>query len=529
MANARRPEWATLLASLLLCCSVEGPHPTPAPSTRPRVGGVLRLALTEPGTLDPAQAEDTYEALVIGQVFEGLVELDSNLNVVPSLARSWIVEPGRLVYHFQIRSNARFHNGRAVAAEDVVWSFERAARQVGSPAQAHLADIVGAPEFMAGQAAAISGLRAVGPKELTITLAEPYTPFLVTLATTQLRVVPREELEARGAAFSRHPIGTGPFEVAEWRAHEKVRLEANLRHWRGRPYLDAVDIDVTPGHDDGAFEAFLRGEVDLADFGRADRKRLPLGTAMVERLQMAVTYLGLNVAAAPFTDPRVRRAAALSIDRDAVVAAGGRLAVATRGIVPLGMVGGPPNAVAPPRDPEEARKLLEDAGHPGGRGLAVADLWANATSPPTRGSVEAVAKELADVGVPVRLHAVGWPELVETVDARRATAYFMTWVADTPDRDSFLSVLFHSRGSSNYLHYADVAVDSLLGEARRRVDPLRRITLYDEIERRVGAANVVIPLYSEQAAYALRRGLQGVAVDPLGQIDLARVHWQPAP
>jgi peptide/nickel transport system substrate-binding protein len=529
MIRARRLGLAPLLAAALFGCGGDEPHPAAAAPPRVRVGGTLRLALTEPGTLDPARAEDAYEGLVIGQVFEGLVDLDSNLNVVPALARSWVVDPGGLAYHFLIREGARFHNGRQVTAEDVVWSFERAARLSGSVAQVHLAGVVGAPEFLAGRAPTISGLRARGPRELTITLVEPYTPFLETLATTQLRVVPREEVDGRGAGFSHQPVGTGPFEVAEWRAHERLVLKANLRHWKGRPYLDSVEIDVTPGHDDGAFEAFLRGEVDLADLKRADKERLPAGATTIERLQMAVTFLGLNVASPPFGDPRVRRAAALSLDRDAIAAGGGRLTVPTRGIVPFGMMGGPPHALAPHRDTEEARKLLADAGHPAGRGLRVADLWANGTSPPNRGSVEAVAKDLAAVGIRVRLRSVSWPEMVKTVDAGKASAYFMSWVADTPDRDSFLGVLFHSRGASNYLHYSDPEVDRLLADARRERDPLKRIALYDAVENQAGAANVLIPLYSEQSAYALRRGLQGFAVDPLGQIDLARVYWQPGP
>ena len=126
----------------------------------------------------------------------------------------------------------------------------------------------------------------------------------------------------------------------------------------------------------------------------------------------------------------------------------------------------------------------------------------------------------------MRQHAVSWPALVETVDAGKAPAYLMTWVADTPDRDSFLGVLFHSHGASNYLHYADADVDRLLAAARRDMDPTARIRLYDEVERRVGAANVLIPLFSEQSTYAARPGLQGLAVDPMGQISLALVYWE---
>ena len=512
-----------LLSSLLQSSCREDRRPASQPEPGPRQGGVLRLALTEPSGLDPARAEDTYQGFVIAQIFEGLVNLDANLNVVPAIARSWLVESGGLVYHFVIRPGARFHNGRPVTAEDVAWSFLRAAKTPGGFAREHMAHIVGGLAAMAGEAPTISGVRVDGPQALTITLVEPYAPFLNVLATAQMRIVPRESVLGPGADFAHHPVGSGPFQLDEWRRGERIVLTASDAYWKGRPYLDRVEIDVAPGHDDRVFEAFLNGDVDLAAFGKADRQRVPAGATVVQRLEMAVTCLGLNVAAPPFDDPRVRRAAALSLDRDAILEASGRVAVPTRGIVPLGMVGGPPQVLAPSRDADEAREALE---HLGGRKPAVAELWSNGTSPRTRATAQAIGRNLESVGIPVRHHAVSWPALVETVDAAKAPAYLMTWVADTPDRDSFLGVLFHSRGASNYLHYADEEVDSLLAAARRDMDPAERIRLYDEVERRVGAANVLIPLFSEQSSYAVRPGLEGVAVDPMGQISLALVYWE---
>ena len=522
----RRIGLALFLSSLLQAGCREEARPAPVATPGPRAGGVLRFALTEPGGLDPARSEDTYQGLVIAQIFEGLVDLDSNLNVVPALAKSWIVDSDGLGYHFLIRENARFQNGRPVAAEDVAWSFLRAAKLPVTVAREHLAHIAGAHDVMAGKAPTISGVRVDGPRAVTLTLAEPYAPFLNTLATPQMRIVPRESVEAAGADFDHQPVGSGPFELQAWRPGDRIILKANERHWKGRPYLDSIEIDVAPGHDDGAFESFLKGDLDLASFGRAEQQRLPPGTPVVQRLEMAVTFLGLNLAEAPFDDPRVRRAAALSVDREAIVAASGRVAVATRGSVPLGMVGGPSHALAPDRDVDQARRVLAEAGHPGGRGLAMAHVWTNAMSPQTRATIQALAGNLEDVGIPVRQHAVSWRSLVETVDAGKAPAYLMTWVADTPDRDSFLGVLFHSRGSSNYLHYSDGEVDRLLAAASRQMDPMERIRLYDEVEKRVGAADVLIPLYSEETTFALRRGLKGVAVDPMGQINLAHAYWE---
>jgi ABC-type transport system substrate-binding protein len=99
-------------------------------------------------------------------------------------------------------------------------------------------------------------------------------------------------------------------------------------------------------------------------------------------------------------------------------------------------------------------------------------------------------------------------------------------VVDTPDRDSFLGVLFHSKGANNYLHYSDPEVDRLLDEARADMDPVARIRLYHAAEERIGAASVLIPLYSQSNAYALRPGVQGFTLNPMGLIDFSRVSWE---
>jgi ABC-type transport system substrate-binding protein len=102
----------------------------------------------------------------------------------------------------------------------------------------------------------------------------------------------------------------------------------------------------------------------------------------------------------------------------------------------------------------------------------------------------------------------------------------MTWVADTPDRDSFLGVLFHSKGANNYLHYSDPETDRIIDAARRDMDPLDRVRLYSLVEERVGAASVLIPLFSAANVYVVRSGLQGFTLDPMGLVNLSRLSWE---
>jgi ABC-type transport system substrate-binding protein len=154
------------------------------------------------------------------------------------------------------------------------------------------------------------------------------------------------------------------------------------------------------------------------------------------------------------------------------------------------------------------------------------ELWTDHDSVMTQGLTAVLAKELAEVGIPVTDRGASWTRFLERVDAKKAPAYLITWVADTPDRDSFLSVLFHSRGANNYLNYADPETDRLLDTAGRDMDPQARNRLYKSVEDRVGAANVIIPLFSASNTYALRAGLQGFALDPMGLFDFSRLSWE---
>jgi ABC-type oligopeptide transport system substrate-binding subunit len=115
---------------------------------------------------------------------------------------------------------------------------------------------------------------------------------------------------------------------------------------------------------------------------------------------------------------------------------------------------------------------------------------------------------------------------VRFIDSKRAPAYLLTWVADTPDRDSYLGLLFHSRGANNLLHYGDAQVDRLLEQARGEMDPMARAALYARAEERIMAALVLIPLYSEANCVAVRAGLRGFNLDPFGHTDFSRVWWE---
>ena len=313
------------------------------------------------------------------------MSLDPDLNVVPALARTWIVSPDGLTYRFQLRSDVRFQNGRKLTADDVAWSFLRAARIPGGLAREFVGKIAGGEEASAGRAATIAGLRVEG---------EVGARHHADRALRALPRIARDPPALRRSAGGGRGEGSGVRPSSRWEparsgsrsggSDGRLVLVANETHWGGRPFLDRVDVHLGTWDED-AVGPFLRGEVDMALLGRNDRARLPSGSIVVERQELGMTCLGLNSAFPPMDDERVRRAVALSLDRDAIVLASRAIAMPSRAIIPVGMAGGGPRAFAPERDVAEARRVLAAAGYPDGRGLPPARLLGEPREPVHQG------------------------------------------------------------------------------------------------------------------------------------------------
>lgn len=185
----------------------------------PQYGGVYRRALRgEPASLDPALVKSIYEGPVVQQVFDGLVQFDENLNVVPSIAKSWTASQDGLVWTFYLRKDVTFHNGREVIADDFVYSFTRIMDPAtGSNRKRLFEQVMGAKAFAAGQAQRIAGFKALDDHTLQIELSQPYAPFIRMLGISSAKVVPKEELQGSEASFAQAPVGTGAFRFVSWK------------------------------------------------------------------------------------------------------------------------------------------------------------------------------------------------------------------------------------------------------------------------------------------------------------------------
>ena len=262
------------LVSLVLACGGES-DPIPAPlstassqlaatlgsePTGSGTGGVFRRLWNEPPTLDPHQVGDTDSAGVLVEIFSGLVTLNTDLQVEPDLAERWEVSDDGLTYTFFIRSNAKFHDGKSVTAEDVKFSLERALdpKTYSPQVETYLDDIVGAAEKLNGIAQEISGLRVIDDHTIEITIDAPKAYFLAKLTYPTAFVVDRENIEREGDNWTRKPNGTGPFKLASYKIGQEIILERNPNFYRGPALLDRVELILSGGSAMAMYENLMK-------------------------------------------------------------------------------------------------------------------------------------------------------------------------------------------------------------------------------------------------------------------------------
>jgi peptide/nickel transport system substrate-binding protein/oligopeptide transport system substrate-binding protein len=487
---ATMKRWLLFAGGIILWTSLRWGEGSP-----PRRGGIYHYTLgpSDPPSLDPAHITDTVSHAVASELYDGLVTFDEDLRIQPAIAARWVVSADGRTYTFHLRPGVRFHNGRAVTGEDFRYSFERLLHpETRSERTWILEKLRGAREFMAGKARRVAGIEVRGPHTLQLTLERPFAPFLALLAYPAASVLPREAIERWGRQFSTHPMGTGPFQFREWRHDDRVVLEAHPDYFQGAPYLDGIVFRVIPD-EMTRFQEFQAGNLDHTDIPtglfRMVQNDRSLGRMLVSRPSLGINAIQFNLERPPFRENRaLRQAFNYAVDKEAIakVILEGRVMPA-RSILPPGMMGHDPELQGYPHNREKARRLLAEAGYEGGRGLPTLTLHYN-TGLLNRKVAEFVQGMLREIGVTVELRELDWPAYLNLVDRGDAALFRLGWLADYPDPENFLTVLFHSRNkgsNGNLSRYANGRVDALLDRADGSLDSAERSRLYREAERMI--------------------------------------------
>lgn len=514
-----------LLAALLL---IGNPllTVTAADQTEAIASAVYRAPLSgEPTTLDPALYSDIYAMQVANNLFNGLVEFDQNLNVVPAIARRWKISRDHRSYTFVLRKGVTFHNGREVTAADFVYSFTRLLDpQLKSPAASFFSKIKGANAFSTGASPTVSGLQALRPDTLKIELAEPFAPFLSILAMVNAKVVPQE---AVGSEFGKQPVGTGPFRFHAWKAGEAIELVANDDYYAGQPALDSVHFRIYPNIDwEQIFADFERGELEHALIPRDQFDQVQKNTSdrfqLINKPGLNLVYVGINQGVQPFTDLRVRQAINYAVDTDTIVnTITKRGTTPLKGILPPGIAGFDPDFQGYGFDPQRARDLLTEAGYPEGQGFPSIELWTVSKSVSVRNELEAYQRYLADIGLTVDIKvAENWKAFVAAITSNQAGLYYASWYADYPDADNFFYPLTHSTSRTNRMKFNQPAVDKLLNQARTETNYQQRVQLYRDAERLVVDNAPLVSQHANGNNYVFQTWVRDVELNSLGMIYL---------
>ncbi len=503
---------------LLLSCNALNRPANPAARFGVARDEALFLVGGQPRTLDPALTYGGPDG-ALGHIFSGLVMLDQQLQVQPDLAAGWEVSDDGRVYTFYLHPHAVFHDGRPVTADDVIFSWERAANPAtgSDTAATYLNDIVGFTAFHQGEAAQISGLRALDEHTLEVTIDAPKVYFLAKLAYPVTFIVDREVLARPD--WERQPNGTGPYRLRAWEDDEILVLERHEAYYNTPPAVPHIVYLLGAGLPLAMYE---NGQIDLVGIGGSTLERArdpndPLSADLVTGVSMCTSYVGYNTQLAPFDNPLVRQAFTQAIDRERLVRTLSQgNALVAEGILPPGMPGYLPRATQYPFDPAAAREKLAAAGYTPETlppityttaGYDELDAWSTALLTMWR----------ENLGVEIR------PVLVdpftyqdELFAGRVGHLWDYGWCADYPDPQNFLDVLFHSQAQQNIGGFGSAGVDALLEAARIEEDATARLGLYQEAETALIAEAPALFLSHSLTAALVKPYVQGYVLTPIG-------------
>lgn len=455
-----------------------------AQDATPIAGGELVLVgHQEIASLSPDDAGPTVHWVMVTQIHNALVELDENFEPQPVLATALpeVAEDG-LTYTFALHEGVMFHDGTEFTSADVKYTYE----WYMNPDNA----AVSANDF-----ALVESVEAPDPYTVIVNMAEPNAAFMSQVADTFI-VPAAYHGEIGEDAYKGAPIGTGPFKLREWRAAEFTVVEAFDDHFRGRPHLDTVRMNIVP-------EASVR--TIALETGDADSSVWPLVTEDELRLSesgqfttivtssLAVNHFPLNTTHPALSDKRVRQALMFAIDRQAVIddIFSGAATLATSNLSPA--MGDFYTADVPeyPYDPERAAALLDGAGWVlGDDGVRAKDgeplsfvITVITGDQARRPEAEVVQSYLLELGIDVQIEEAPVATILEQMPAGEMDASLFNWTYGGDGGDPDASTVLASDAPNNFPQFRNERVDELLTLGLTETDPAARAGIYHEIQQ----------------------------------------------
>ncbi|MDD2792789.1 MAG: ABC transporter substrate-binding protein [Sediminibacterium sp.] len=495
-------------------------------------------------TLDPAFAKNQSIMWAVHQLYNTLVEIDSNLNIVPSLAKSWEISADRTIYTFHLRDSVFFHDdplfpggkGRKLTAADVVYSLGRIQDK----------SVASSGAWIFNNRIAENGFLALNDSTFQLKLLSPFQPILGILSMQYCSIVPREIVAHYGKDFRSHPCGTGPFKFVSWDEGEAMILHKNEQYWerdssgKRLPYLDAVKLSF---YDNKATEflQFRQGrlsfinDIDASFKDEILSKKGLLRPEWSNKIQLKkhpylnTEYLGILVDEkndlvknAPTRLKAIRQAMNYAINRPQLMMyMRNSIGIpAEAGFVPGGLPSRNTETVQGYHyDPEKARELVKQSGYntanqPPVKLLTIA-IYADVAS--------FIARQIEEIGIKVQVEVVQKSLLLEQTAKSQALFFRGSWIADYPDAENYMA-MFYSKNPAppNYTRYANREFDALYERALQETNDSVRYDLYRKMDQIVINDAPVIPVWYDMAIHLVQPHISGFGPNALNLLELRR-------
>lgn len=512
--------------------SCAGPSGSRSPSAD---GNVVRINLgTEPPDLDPARMEDLVSFTAIMPLMKGLTQFDADMNTVPAIADSWEVSDDGLRYVFHLRPEARWSDGRPVTAHDFLFAWQRVLTPgTGAPYAFFLFELKNGKAFYEGKISDFSkvGAQAVDDHTLSVTLGRP-TPFFADLLAAPVTFpLRRDMIEKHGDRFTEagNYITNGAYVLKRWDHEEKLIVAPSPYFYEKdparRPAVDAVHM-LMVNDANTSVVMYENGELDFIETNTSipafDVRRLRKLPEAQSRVLQRINYFGFNTAVPPFDNPKVRQAFGHALDRSyypRLMQSGQRPQTS---LITPGLVGYNPE-IGLAYDPVRARKLLAEAGYPGGKGFPPVSL-AFMTSYDLQKEAE-IAQFLwkKNLNVDVRLENMEWKVFLSRLHADTPDLFRLGWFIDYPDADSYMG-LFLSDSGNNHTHWANSRYDALVHRAVTTLEDGTRQRLYDEAQKiLLEREAALLPIYASEKTWLIKPHVKNLEINGLNLINLDRL------
>ena len=497
-------------------------------------------------SLDPAFAKNKQVMWATHQLYNTLIEIDSNMQMQPSLAKRWEISADNLTFTFYLRAGVFFINDdcfknipRKLVAQDVVYSFNRIIdKSTASP---------GAWIFN-NRVDSIEPFKAINDTTFQLKLQRPFQSILGILSMQYCSIVAREAVEMYGTDFRRHPVGTGPFSFVAWEEGQALILKKNENYFekdaegKSLPYLDGIKVSF---YDSKATE-FLEFQQNRLDFiddidpsfkdevltKTGNLKKTWQGKIKLQKHPyLNIEYLGILVDEdnelvknSPLRLQKIRQAINYGFNRKKMMLyLRNSIGIAAEsGFVPAGLPSFDSVAVQGYHyDVNKAKQLLSEAGYPDGKNLPEIKLL----TIPIYGDLGTyIANELLQVGIKVQVEVIQKSLLMEQTSKSQAPFFRGSWIADYPDAENYLSVFYGKNPAPpNYTRYKNTEFDFLYEKALSEKNDSLRYKLYQQMDRIIISDAPVVPLWYDMAIHLVHLNIQHFYPNSLNLLELRRV------